>query len=87
MHANNREFGLSDKMHAGERAGARGGVERERSVAVFLQRSGEELGHGERRDGADHHGVEADAYGELQRHADSHLTMVFEKPVAHQAVA
>ena len=31
MHANNREFRISDKMHAGERAAARGGVERERS--------------------------------------------------------
>jgi len=69
-------------MYAGERAGARGGVERERSVAVFLQRSGEGPGQGERRDGA-----ETDAYGEQQGHADSHLTMVFEKPVAHQAVA
>ncbi len=33
-------------MHAGERAAERRGVERERSVAVFLQRSGEELGQG-----------------------------------------
>ena len=35
-------------MQAGERAAARRRVERERSVAVFLQQSGEELGQGER---------------------------------------